>query len=98
MKAMVLEKTMRIVEDRQPLALRQRPKPEPAFGQVLVKVSACGVCHTELDEIEGRAAPDHFPVIPGHQVVGTVVELGAGVATLAKGDRVEVAWIYPNVA
>ncbi|MEJ2041289.1 MAG: alcohol dehydrogenase catalytic domain-containing protein, partial [Desulfosarcinaceae bacterium] len=94
MKAMVLERTVQLKEDSQPLVLRRRPVPEPGPDQVLIEVSACGVCHTELDEIEGRAAPPSLPVIPGHQVVGTVADHGAGVTSLKRGDRVGVAWIY----
>ena len=93
MKAMVLEKIVELGEETQPLTLRQRPVPEPGSGQVLIAVSACGVCHTELDEIEGRAAPARLPVIPGHQVVGTVEACGADVTSLSKGNRVGVAWI-----
>ena len=77
-----------------PLALVERPEPSPGPGQVLIRVSACGVCHTELDEIEGRTPPPRLPVIPGHQVVGRVAALGPGVRGLAVGDRVGVAWIF----
>jgi len=59
-----------------PLELRDVPQPVPAAGEILIKVSACGVCHTELDEIEGRAPPPRLPMIPGHQVVGIVAALG----------------------
>jgi len=61
---------------------------------VLIHVSACGVCHTELDEIEGRTPPPRLPVVPGHQVVGRIARLGAGVGGLDIGDRVGVAWIF----
>jgi propanol-preferring alcohol dehydrogenase len=71
MKAMVIARTGRL-EDA-PLVLQEVPEPKPAPGELLIKVSACGVCHTELDEIEGRTPPPKLPVIPGHQVVGTVV-------------------------
>jgi propanol-preferring alcohol dehydrogenase len=60
----------------------------------LLKVLACGVCHTELDEIEGRTPPAVFPVIPGHQVIGMVESIGPGVKTLKPGARVGVAWIF----
>ncbi len=69
------------------------PIPQPNSGEALVKVAACGVCHTELDEIEGRLAAN-LPVIPGHQVVGRVVEKGKGVKKHKVGDRVGIAWIY----
>ena len=71
-------------------------EPQPHEGQVLVKVSACGVCHTELDEIEGRTPPPQLPMILGHQVVGRVVDTGAGVSRLKDGDRVGVGWIYSS--
>jgi propanol-preferring alcohol dehydrogenase len=60
----------------------------------LLKVSACGVCHTELDEIEGRTPPPSLPVIPGHQVVGTVAGRGPGTSRFKEGDRAGVAWIF----
>ena len=74
MKAMLLTRTGRL-EDT-PLVLSNLPEPTPAAGEILIKVSACGVCHTELDEIEGRTPPPKLPVVPGHQVVGTVAALG----------------------
>jgi len=70
MKAMLIARTGRL-EDT-PLELRDVPDPVPAAGEILIKVSACGVCHTELDEIEGRTPPPKLPVVPGHQVVGRV--------------------------
>ena len=79
------------VEDLR-LALVERPVPEPAGGEILVRVAACGVCHTELDEIEGRLPP-RLPVVPGHQIVGRVERLGAGSSGFEPGDRVGIAWI-----
>jgi propanol-preferring alcohol dehydrogenase len=93
MQAMVLEAIVPIDEDARPLRLAEVPDPEPGAGEVLIRISACGVCHTELDEIEGRAPPPQLPVIPGHQAVGRVEALGPGVSTRAIGDRVGVAWI-----
>jgi len=90
MKAWRLEKIVALADDHQPLRLREIDRPEPGPGQVLIKVSACGVCHTELDEIEGRAAPPRLPVTPGHQAVGRVV---AG-DRFPFGTRVGVAWIF----
>jgi propanol-preferring alcohol dehydrogenase len=75
MKAMLLTRIGR-VEDT-PLELRDLPQPVPAAGEILIKVTACGVCHTELDEIEGRTPPPKLPVVPGHQVVGRVVARGS---------------------
>ncbi len=78
----------------EPLSAVDLPIPEPGAGEVLLRVRACGVCHTELDEIEGRTAPPNLPVTPGHQVVGEVVALGQSCRTLRIGDRVGVGWIY----
>jgi propanol-preferring alcohol dehydrogenase len=90
MKAMVLEKTGPIEE--KPLQMVDLPVPEPAAGQILVKVSTCGICHTELDEIEGRLQP-RLPIILGHEVVGKVERSGPGATRFKKGDRVGIAWI-----
>lgn len=76
------------------LRLEQVDDPRAEAGQVLIAVNVCGVCRTELDEIEGRAAPSALPRILGHQVVGRVVERGAGVTTPKIGQRVGVAWIF----
>jgi alcohol dehydrogenase, propanol-preferring len=92
MKAMVLEHIWNVTE--QPLVLREIPRPQPGHGEILIQVAACGVCHTELDEIEGRTPPPRFPMIPGHQVIGRVEARGAGTAQFQIGDRVGVAWIY----
>jgi len=91
MKAMVLEK-ISPVEER-PLKLVELPRPVPGRGQILVKVFACGICHTELDEIEGRVSPSRFPMILGHEIVGRVEALGAGARKFKKEDRVGIAWI-----
>jgi len=76
MKAMVLEKLGDLASHPSPLSLQQIPEPIPGEGEILIKVSTCGVCHTELDEIEGRTPPPELPVILGHQVVGTVEQIG----------------------
>ena len=94
MKAMVLEQLCDLRQNRQPLTFREFTRPVPQADEILIKVSACGVCHTELDEIEGRTPPPRLPVIPGHQVVGRVVEQGPETGTFQTGDRVGVAWIY----
>jgi propanol-preferring alcohol dehydrogenase len=91
MKAMVLNR-ISLVEKR-PLELVDLPKPSPSSRQILVRVSACGVCHTELDEIEGRASPSRFPMILGHEIVGRVESLGTVASKFKKGDRVGIAWI-----
>ncbi len=74
MKAAVLEKITNVRENPQPLSFVDVPEPVPGKGQILVRVSACGVCHTELDEIEGRTPPSSFPFILGHQIVGVVAK------------------------
>jgi propanol-preferring alcohol dehydrogenase len=94
MKAMVLNKLSNLEENKTPLELTELPDPVPGEGDILVKVSACGVCHTELDEIEGRTPPPRFPVVLGHQVVGSVEETGSKARAFELGDRVGIAWIY----
>lgn len=94
MRAMVLFRLCRLDEEPQPLQLVSWPAPVPGPGEILLRVSACGVCHTELDEIEGRTPPPVLPVILGHQVVGRVAACGPGVTGFQAGDRVGVAWIY----
>jgi len=96
MEAMVLEKITDLHVDRNPLAKATVPDPVPSKDEVLLKVSACGVCHTELDEIEGRTPPPRLPVILGHQVVGTVIDRGEDVRELQTGERVGVGWIYSS--
>lgn len=91
MKAMVL-KRISAVEQR-PLKMVELPEPMPGRGQMRVRISACGVCHTELDEVEGRVPPSRFPMIPGHEIVGTVESLGPGATRFKTGDRVGIAWI-----
>lgn len=94
MKAMVLEKISELKENPEPLSLKEVETPEPGPGEVRIKVSVCGVCHTELDEIEGRTPPPELPVILGHEVVGRVEKRGAGARKYKIGERVGIAWIY----
>ncbi len=94
MKAMVLHRLCNLETNRNPLELVEVPKPEPKANEIRVKVSVCGVCHTELDEIEGRTPPPRFPIVLGHQVVGRVEKLGVGAKRFAVGDRVGMAWIF----
>ncbi len=91
---MVLNKIVDLRTEKEPLVLTELPIPVPGEKEVLLKVSTCGVCHTELDEIEGRTPPSIFPVVLGHQVVGTVVEMGEKAKQFKTGDRVGVAWIF----
>ncbi|MGE5894219.1 MAG: zinc-dependent alcohol dehydrogenase family protein [bacterium] len=94
MKAMVLPRVMNLEEDKNPLEFCDIPIPIPKGKDILLKVLVCGVCHTELDEIEGRTPPTNFPIILGHQVVGRVEKAGDRASRFMPGDRVGVAWIY----
>jgi propanol-preferring alcohol dehydrogenase len=94
MKTMMLERLAPLRAGSVPLVPREIPVPEPADGEVLVMVSTCGVCHTEIDEIEGRTPPPRLPVVPGHQVVGVVARTSRGANRFREGDRVGVAWIH----
>lgn len=96
MKAMILSGVTDLIINSSPLTMGDISVPRPDDNQILIKVSRCGVCHTELDEIEGRTPPSFFPIVLGHQVVGTVEEAGAGVTKHKKGDRVGVAWIFSS--
>ena len=94
MKAMMLHRICKLDETAQPLRLSEVPDPFANQKEILVRVSACGVCHTELDEIEGRTPPPSLPVVLGHQVVGTVESVGENARRFRVGDRVGVAWIF----
>ncbi len=94
MRAMVLNKIGDIGPGDTPLSLEEIPIPVPGDNELLIRISACGVCHTELDEIEGRTPPPRLPVVPGHQVVGIVEARGSKVKDFRHGDRVGVAWIF----
>lgn len=94
MRAWIINHITDLTKDTEPLELIEIKKPVPEDHEMLIKISCCGVCHTELDEIEGRTPPSHFPVIPGHQVIGLVEKSGSKVNKFKKGDRVGVAWIY----
>jgi propanol-preferring alcohol dehydrogenase len=93
MKAAILEKITSLKENKQPLKMVELPKPVFGAGEILVKISACGICHTELDEIEGRTPPARLPVIPGHQAVGIVADRGKLARKFKIGDRVGIGWI-----
>jgi len=94
MKAMILRNLCNLNEEKHPLTLIDLPEPEPGGTEILVRVSACGVCHTELDEIEGRTPPVRFPIALGHQVVGRVAERGRSAKKFNINERVGIAWIY----
>jgi propanol-preferring alcohol dehydrogenase len=94
MKAMMLYQVGAFADNKNPLALVDVPTPVPRDNEILIKVATCGVCHTELDEIEGRTPPPNLPVILGHQIVGRVDTTGEAVTKFRRGERVGIAWIY----
>ncbi len=96
MRAMVLKKIGRVDGESDVLEALDMPCPVEKEDEILVKVLACGVCHTELDEIEGRTAPAWLPMILGHQVVGRVEKVGRAVTRFEPGDRVGIAWIHSS--
>lgn len=91
MRAMVLDEPALVVT--KPLRFVERPAPEPAEGEVQIRVEACGVCRTDLHVVEGDLASRRLPVIPGHEVVGRVVKAGPGCTRFAEGARVGIAWL-----
>ncbi len=92
MRAMVLN-AFKKAEER-PLELSEIPVPKPRAGEILVRVSVCAVCHTDLHTIEGELPEVKLPIVPGHQVVGTVEKIGEGVERFAAGARVGIAWLH----
>ena len=92
MRAAVLEQQRSVEES--PLSLRDVAMPEPGANQVRIKVSCCGLCHTDLHTVEGDIPAHKLPVIPGHQIVGVVDRLSAGAAKFAIGQRVGVPWLH----
>jgi len=87
MRVMLLEKA------GAPLRLRERPLPEPRAGEILVRVSACGVCRTDLHVVDGELPHPVMPVVPGHEIVGYVDAMGSGVKGFSDGQRVGVPWL-----
>ncbi len=96
MKALVLSGIHSLTDTDRPLELVDLRVPEPGPGEIRIKVSVCGVCHTELDEIEGRTPPPVYPIVPGHEVIGRVEHLGQGVTRFQEGRRVGVGWIHSS--
>ncbi len=96
MRAMILNSVAGFARNSEPLQLAELERPQPGDGEVLIKISVCGVCHTELDEIEGRTPPPRFPVVPGHEIVGCIAMLGAGCERYQTGERVGVGWIHSS--
>jgi len=87
MRAMVLD------NPRQPLQLRDVPRPTLGAGQLLVRVSSCAVCRTDLHVVDGELPDPKLPLIPGHQIVGRVEEIGKGVEEFCVRDRVGIPWL-----
>jgi len=87
MRAMVLD------TPRQPLAMRERRVPEPAAGEILLEVAACGVCRTDLHVVDGELPNPKLPIVPGHEIVGRVAALGTAVTGFAVGERIGVPWL-----
>ena len=94
MKAMILNRISLVEKNNSPLDMVHISRPIPNKNEVRIKISVCGVCHTELDEIEGRLRLKKLPIVLGHQVVGLVEKLGPGATKFHVGDRVGVAWIF----
>jgi len=87
MRAMVLDRP------KTPLVLRERPIPQPAGGEILVEIAACGVCRTDLHVVDGDLPHPKLPVVPGHEIVGRVAAIGSGVTGFTLGERVGVPWL-----
>lgn len=91
MRAMMLEHEGVVTTN--PLQMRDLPLPEPGFGQVRVKIHVCGVCRTDLHVIEGELPRSTRPIVPGHEIIGVVDQVGEGVTLIQEGDRVGIAWL-----
>jgi propanol-preferring alcohol dehydrogenase len=87
MRAMVLDRP------RTPLTMRERPLPQPAAGEILLEIEACGVCRTDLHVVDGELPHPKLPIVPGHEIVGHVAALGPGVEGFSLGERVGVPWL-----
>jgi len=94
MKAMVLKATGKLSDNPYPLDMVHLPEPTSEDNELLIRVAVCGVCHTELDEIEGRTPLPRLPVVLGHQVAGRIEALGKKTTGYKIGDRVGVGWIH----
>ncbi|HDS00428.1 MAG TPA: zinc-binding alcohol dehydrogenase family protein [candidate division Zixibacteria bacterium] len=91
MKAMILESPKPI--DQKPLVEKELEKPQPQSGQILIRISVCGACHTDLHTVEGELELPKLPIIPGHEIIGNVEKNGPGAERFKEGDRVGVAWL-----
>lgn len=92
MKAMILRKPNKI--ETKPLELVNLPKPSIKSDEILIRVKACGICHTDLHIVEGELSLPQLPIVPGHQIAGLVEEVGRKVKKFKRGDRVGVPWVY----
>src|SRR3954465_15215340 len=88
-----LMRAMRLHAAGRPLAAEKISIPQPLPGQLLVKVSACAVCRTDLHVIDGELAEPKLPLVPGHEIVGRVEQVGEGVRSFRIGDRVGIPWL-----
>src|SRR5207237_2052214 len=93
MRAMLVREPAPYSSNISPLELAEVPIPSVGHDELLVRVSVCGVCRTDLDVVEGRLTAPRYPVIPGHQVIGRVAAVGNEVSDFRDGDRVGIAWI-----
>jgi len=87
MRAMVLDRP------KTALAMRERSVPQPAPGELLIEIAACGVCRTDLHVVDGELPEPKLPIVPGHEIVGRVAVLGPGVTGFTLGERVGVPWL-----
>ncbi|HPC74416.1 MAG TPA: zinc-dependent alcohol dehydrogenase family protein [Syntrophales bacterium] len=92
MKAMVLKRATAVEEN--PLEYIDIPDPDPAPGEILIRVRVCGICRTDLHTVEGEILPSKMPIVPGHQVIGTVAARGPEAKRFVEGDRVGMAWLF----
>ncbi len=94
MKAQRLHRVTDLNVEQMPLVLEDVPEPQPDRNEIKLQVSCCGICHTDMDEIEGRTPPSSLPMILGHQIVGHVVECGPDANRFEIGERLGIAWIH----
>src|SRR5580698_1010794 len=90
---MPIMRAMMLDQPKTPLVMRERPVPQPASGEVLVEIAACGVCRTDLHVLDGDLPEPKLPIIPGHEIVGRVDAIGPGAGELRVGQRVGIAWL-----
>src|SRR5262245_66194032 len=90
---MNLMRAMVLARPGQPLVMQERPVPQPATGDILVEISACGVCRTDLHVVDGELPHPKLPIVPGHEIVGRVAAFGERVTGFAIGERVGVPWL-----